>query len=284
MMNCIEIKGITKDFKNTRALNNVNLTFEENKIYGLLGRNGAGKSTLLKIISNRIFTDSGSVTVDGINSMEDDRALSKIYIMSESNLYPPKMKIKNIFKWTKEFYPAFDLDYANKLSKAFNLNVNKNTRSLSTGYNSIFKIIIALSVNVPYLFLDEPVLGLDANHRDLFYRFLIEKYSENPFSCVISTHLIEEVSTVIEDVVIIKNGEVIKNQTRDSLLESGFTISGSASAVDSFINGREVIGFDSIGGLKTAYILGEVNKSEVPDGLEITAMDLQKLFVQLTNS
>ena len=86
MMNCIEIKGITKDFKNTRALNNVNLTFEENKIYGLLGRNGAGKSTLLKIISNRIFTDSGSVTVDGINSMEDDRALSKIYIMSESNL------------------------------------------------------------------------------------------------------------------------------------------------------------------------------------------------------
>lgn len=259
MMNCIEIKGITKDFKNTRALNNVNLTFEENKIYGLLGRNGAGKSTLLKIISNRIFTDSGSVTVDGINSMEDDRALSKIYIMSESNLYPPKMKIKNIFKWTKEFYPAFDLDYANKLSKAFNLNVNKNTRSLSTGYNSIFKIIIALSVNVPYLFLDEPVLGLDANHRDLFYRFLIEKYSENPFCCVISTHLIEEVSTVIEDVVIIKNGEVIKNQTRDSLLESGFTISGSASAVDSFINGREVIGFDSIGGLKTAYILGEAS-------------------------
>lgn len=283
-MNCIEIKGITKDFKNTRALNNVNLMFEENKIYGLLGRNGAGKSTLLKIISNRIFTDSGSVTVDGVNSMENDRALSKIYIMSESNLYPPKMKIKNIFKWTKEFYPAFDLNYANKLSKAFNLNVNKNTRSLSTGYNSIFKIIIALSVNVPYLFLDEPVLGLDANHRDLFYRFLIEKYSENPFCCVISTHLIEEVSTVIEDVVIIKNGEVIKNQTRDSLLESGFTVSGSAAAIDSFVNGKEVIGIDSLGGLKTAYILGKVNKSEVPEGLEITAMDLQKLFVQLTNS
>lgn len=283
-MNCIEIKGVTKDFKSTRALNNVNLIFEENKIYGLLGRNGAGKSTLLKIISNRLFTDSGSVSIDGINSLENDRALSKIYIMSESNLYPPKMKIKNIFKWTKEFYPAFDSNYANKLSKAFNLNVNKNIRSLSTGYNSIFKIIIALSVNVPYLFLDEPVLGLDANHRDLFYRFLIEKYSENPFCCVISTHLIEEVSTVIEDVVILKNGEVIKNQTRDSLLESGFTVSGSAAVVDSFVNGREVIGFDSIGGLKTAYILGKVNKTEVPDGLEITAMDLQKLFVQLTNS
>lgn len=283
-MNCIEIKGVTKDYKNTRALNDINLRFEENKIYGLLGRNGAGKSTLLKIISNRIFSDSGSVTVDGENAVENDSALSKIYLMSESNLYPPKLKIKQAFKWTKEFYPDFDAEYAMKLSKEFGLNVNKNIRSLSTGYNSIFKIIIALSVNTPYVFLDEPVLGLDANHRDLFYRFLIEKYAQNPFCCVISTHLIEEVSTVIEDVVIIKNGEVIRNQTRDSLLESGSTISGAARAVDEFIKDREVIGFDAIGGLKTAYIWGKVDKSEVPEGLEISAMDLQKLFVQLTNS
>lgn len=283
-MNCIEVRGVTKDYKNTRALNNINLTFEENKIYGLLGRNGAGKSTLLKIISNRIFSNSGSVTVDGENALENDKALSKIYLMSESNLYPPKLKIKNAFKWTKEFYPDFDIEYANKLAKEFGLNVNKNVRSLSTGYNSIFKIIIALSVNTPYVLLDEPVLGLDANHRDLFYRCLIERYAENPFCCVISTHLIEEVSTVIEDVVIIKNGEVIRNQTRDSLLETGFTVSGATGAVDEFIKGREVIGCDMIGGLKTAYVLGRVDKNEVPDGLEVSAMDLQKLFVQLTNA
>lgn len=284
MMNCIEIKGVTKDYKGTRALNNVNIKFEENKIYGLLGRNGAGKSTLLKIISNRIFATSGEVLIDGIPAMENDKAQSKVYIMSESNLYPSKMKIKNIFKWTKEFYPDFDMEYANMLAKEFGLNVNKNIRSLSTGYNSIFKIIIALSVNTPYVFLDEPVLGLDANHRDVFYRFLIEKYAENPFCCVISTHLIEEVSTVIEDVVIIKNGEIIKNQTRDSLLESGYTVSGSATLVDSYISGKNVIGTDSIGGLKTAYVLGKVDRNELPAGLEITKMDLQKLFVQLTNS
>lgn len=283
-MNCIEINGITKDFKHTRALNNINLKFEENKIYGLLGRNGAGKSTLLKIITNRIFASSGTITVDGENALDNDKALSKIYLMSESNLYPQKMKVKNVFKWTKEFYPTFDSIYAEKLAKEFSLNTNKKLNSLSTGYNSIFKIIIALSVNVPYIFLDEPVLGLDANHRDLFYRFLIEKYSENPFCCVISTHLIEEVSTVIEDVIIIKSGEVIRNQTRDSLVETGFTISGSAALVDEFIKGKEIIGTDAIGGLKTAYVLGKADKSEIPDGLEVSAMDLQKLFVQLTNS
>ncbi len=284
MMSCIEIKGVTKSYKGTTALNNVSITFEENKIYGLLGRNGAGKSTLLKIISNRIFSDFGEVLIDGEPAMENDNALKKIYIMSESNLYPPKMKIKNIFKWTKEFYPDFDVDYANTLAKEFGLNVNKNTRSLSTGYNSIFKIIIALSVNTPYVFLDEPVLGLDANHRDMFYRFLIEKYAENPFCCVISTHLIEEVSTVIEDVVIIKEGNIIKNQSRDSLLESGYTVSGSSTVVDSYISDKNVIGTDSIGGLKTAYVLGRVDSTSIPSGLEITKMDLQKLFVQLTNS
>lgn len=280
----IEIKDVTKDFKNVRALNMINLTFEENKIYGLLGRNGAGKSTLLKIISNRIFSTEGEVLVDGENARENDKALGKIYLMNESNLYPPKMKIKNIFKWTKEFYPDFDIEYALKLAKAFNLNVNKYPRALSTGYTSIFKIIIALSVNTLYVFLDEPVLGLDANHRDIFYKFLIEKYAEKPFCCVISTHLIEEVSSVIEDVIIVKNGEVIRNQTRDSILRTGFTVTGSASAVDEFIKGRNVIGTDSIGGLKTAYVIGSVSGENIPVGIEISAMDLQKLFVQLTNS
>lgn len=280
----IEIKDVTKDFKNVRALNMINLTFEENKIYGLLGRNGAGKSTLLKIISNRIFSTSGEIFVDGENARENDKALGKIYLMNESNLYPPKMKIKNIFKWTKEFYPDFDIEYALKLAEAFNLNVNKYPRSLSTGYTSIFKIIIALSVNTPYVFLDEPVLGLDANHRDIFYKFLIEKYAEQPFCCVISTHLIEEVSSVIEDVIIVKNGEIIRNQTRDSILRTGFTVSGSAAAVDEFIKGRNVIGTDSIGGLKTAYVIGSVSGENIPAGIEISAMDLQKLFVQLTNS
>ena len=99
-------------------------------------------------------------------------------MMGEKNFYPDNMKIKEIFRWTKEFYPEFDTEYAMKLAEVFDLNLNKNVKSLSTGYNSIYKVIIALSVNTPYVLLDEPVLGLDANHRDLFYKLLIEKYSK----------------------------------------------------------------------------------------------------------
>jgi ABC-2 type transport system ATP-binding protein len=88
---------------------------------------------------------------------------------------------------------------------------------------------------------------------------------------------------MIEEVVILRDGEVIKNQSRDSLLQQGFAVTGSASAVDRFSNGKNVIGSDSIGGMKTAYILDDLNQSELDEGLEITKMDLQKLFVKLTN-
>ena len=282
-MKGIEVKNITKNYKDVCALNNVSLTFEENKIYGLLGRNGAGKSTLLNIITGRIFPDEGSVWIDGESATENDNALGKVYLMSEFTFYPEKMKVKEAFRWTKMFYPNFDEAYAKKMAERFELNTNKTVKSLSTGYTSIFKLVIALSVNTPYILLDEPVLGLDANHRDMFYKILIEKYSENPCTIVISTHLIEEVSNVIEDIIIIKKGEIIRNESREELLSQGYTVTGRTGVVDSFISNKNVIGIDVIGGLKTAYILGNIPR-EIPEGMEISKLDLQRLFIQLTNA
>lgn len=279
----IEVMNLNKSYGKTCALNNVSVKFEDNVIYGLLGRNGAGKTTLLNIITNHIFADSGEVLVDGIPSRENDAALQRMYLMSEHNYYPERMKIKDIFKWSRDFYPSFDMDVAMGMAEKFGLNVNKMVKGLSTGYTSIFKVIVALSVNAPYILLDEPVLGLDANHRDLFYRLLLQRYSENPCTIIISTHLIEEVSGIIENVVIINEGKIIKNESRDELMSKGYTVAGKASLVDSFIIGKEVLGMDLMGGLKSAYVLGRIDKEDVPEGLETSNIDLQKLFVKLTS-
>lgn len=281
-MSGIEVKNVSKSFGTVKALEDVSLKLERNKIYGLLGRNGAGKTTLLNIITNRIFEDSGEVLIEGEPHNENDNALGKIYMMGEANLYPENMKIKDVFKWTKAFYPDFNHEYAEKVAEMFGLNLNKKTNSLSTGYKSIYKLIVALSVNTPYVLLDEPVLGLDANHREMFYKLLLEKYAEKPFTAVISTHLIEEVSGIIENVIIIKNGRVIRNESCEELLSKGYTVSGTAAKVDSFIKDKQVIGTDTLGGLKTAYILGKP-EDNIPDGLELSKLDLQKLFIQLTN-
>ena len=281
-MSRIEVTDISKTFKDTKALSHVNLHFEENTIYGLLGRNGAGKTTLLNIINNRLFPDSGTVTLDGDTLTENTAALSRCFLTNENNLYPESMKVKDAFKWSQVFYPDFDMDYAGKLSKLFELPQKKKIKSLSTGYQSIFKNIVALSVNVPFVFLDEPVLGLDAYHRELFYKVLIEKYAERPFTAVISTHLIEEAANIIEQVIVIKSGQIICSKSLEELLASGYCVSGPAAQTDSYIQTKNVIGTESLGGLKTAYILG-IPDPDMPSGLEISRMDLQKLFIRLTD-
>jgi len=282
-MSNLVIEGVSKNYGSTRALNNVNVTFEAEKIYGLLGRNGAGKTTLLNIINNRIFADMGEITLGGAKAPENEEVQKKFYYTSEQMLFPKEMKVDKAIKWTAEFYPAFDTDYALHLASLFELPLKKKINSLSTGYKTIMKNVLALSVNTPYVFLDEPVLGLDANHREQFYRLLIEKYSNNPTTYVISTHLIEEVANIIEEVVIIKKGEIIKQDSKENLLSEGYAVSGVASMVDSYMKGKTVIGVDSLGGLKSAYILGSPDH-ELEMGLEISSLDLQKLFIQLTNS
>ncbi|MDP2842107.1 MAG: ABC transporter ATP-binding protein [Acetobacterium sp.] len=282
-MNGIQINDVTKTFGDTLALNQVCLTFEPHKIHGLLGRNGAGKSTLLNIITNRLFADNGTVTIDGLSGTENDHAQGMIYLMSEKNLYPESMTCNEAFKWTKQFFKDFDLDYALNLARQFKLDPKKKIQSLSTGYNSIFKIITALSVNTPYVLFDEPVLGLDANHREMFYRLLIEKYSNNPFTAIISTHLIEEIANLLEYVIIIKNGEILVNESCEALLSKGYSVTGTINQVDTFVKDKEVIGEDVLGGLKTATVIGSINKSTLPDGIEIANLDLQKLFIKLTN-
>ena len=277
------IKHVTKQFGSFVALKDVSLTFEANKIYGLLGRNGAGKSTLLNIVTNKLFPEAGEVTLGGQSVQENDEAQRNIYCMREQNLYPDKMKVKDVFKWSAGFYPNFDLEYANILVEKFQLPLNKTVKSLSTGYGSIYKIIVALSCHAPILLFDEPVLGLDAYHRDLFYKELLVNYSKHPKTIVISTHLIEEASDLIERVVIIKEGAVILDEDTETLLAKGYTVSGPAKMVDDYIADKDLIGMESLGGLKTAYILGSVNKQELPSGLESSKLDLQKIFIQLTN-
>ncbi len=279
----IEVKNITKHYGKTCALNNVSLTFADNKIYGLLGRNGAGKSTLLNIISNRIFADSGTISIDGMPALENDAAIGRLYAMGEKTYYPESMRIKEVFKWTKLFYPQFDDAFARSLAEQFGLKLNKKIKSLSTGYLTIFKLVVALSVNTPYILLDEPVLGLDANNRDLFYRILLEKYSNNPFTIIISTHLIEEVANLIEDVVIIKEGQIICSEAREQLLANSYSVAGSAIAVDAYTAGKKLLGCEMLTGLKTAYIMGQPDCVTAGE-LEFAKIDLQKLFIQLTNA
>ena len=276
----IEIKDLSKNFGSTKALVNVSLSFEENSIYGLLGNNGAGKSTLFNIITNRLYPTSGTILLDGKQVADNDHALGNIFMQGDKNLYPEDMRVKKALEATAHFYPDFDMKYALTLAEKFELPLKKKIQSLSTGYASIFRLVLALSVNTPYLLLDEPVLGLDAQHRDMFYKTLLQKYAENPCCVVISTHLIAEVAGIISQAVILRQGQVIRNLPVEEMLASGYSVSGPAKLVDDYSIGRNIISSQSLGGLKTVCLEGE-RDSAAPMGLEFDNLNLQDYFIQL---
>ncbi|MGE5598438.1 MAG: ATP-binding cassette domain-containing protein, partial [Bacteroidota bacterium] len=141
----IEIRNLSKRFGRTEAVRDVSLELLPGKIYGLLGRNGAGKTTLLNLVTNKLFPDAGEVLIDGETAVENDRAQAKIFHMAERNLYPPEMKVKEAIRWTREFYPGFSPDYAAALIEKFSLDPGKKIKSLSTGYQSICKMILAMA-------------------------------------------------------------------------------------------------------------------------------------------
>ncbi len=278
----IELKNISKSFGGVHALSDVSLTFGGGKIYGLLGPNGAGKTTLLNIITNRLYADSGEVTIDGEAAPGRDRALGKVYMMAEQNLFPESMKVKGALKVTADFLPSFDLELAMSLAKKFDLPLSKKVKALSTGYSSILRLVLALSAGTPYVIFDEPVLGLDAQHRDIFYRLLMEHCGGGEQTVILSTHLIQEAAQLIEHAVIIKGGKILRDASAEALTGAAHTVTGPAGLVDDYTAGRKLLSETAIGGLKTACVEGEPD-ARIPAGLEISPMGLQDYFISLMN-
>lgn len=279
----IEIQHLNKFYGKTQALNDVTVTFEAEKIYGLLGRNGAGKTTLLNLIANRIFTPYGNILLDGEELSENEKALSKLFLVNSDNFYPKYMSVEKAFRLTKSFYKEFDLEKARDFSKLFALRTSSRIGALSTGYQTIFKDILALSMDLPYIFMDEPALGLDANHRELLYRLLVTEYAEKPRTYVLSTHLIDEIANVIENVVILDEGKILTDETCENLLSRGYTATGLQAQIETFVADKTVIGKTKLGTFVSVNVLDENGRTNsVPEGIEITPLDLQKLFVAMT--
>ena len=164
----------------------------------------------------------------------------------------------------------------------------KRVSALSRGQKSSLGVVLGLAARAPLTILDEVYLGMDAAARTAFYRELLADYLAHPRTMILSTHLIEEVADLFEQVIIIDHGRLVLHEEADVLRGRGVTVTGPAAAVDSFVAGRTVLGEQSLGGVRAATLYGRLDPADAErassTGLTLGPVGIQDLFVHLTNT
>ncbi|MGD8190818.1 ABC transporter ATP-binding protein [Brevibacillus ginsengisoli] len=286
MKNIVEVRGLTKTYGGVNAVDDVSFTIESGKIYGLLGRNGAGKTSIMHMLTAQLFPTSGELLVFGEAPYENNRVLSQVCFIKESQKYPDHFRVIDVLDLCPVIFQNWDQQFANQLLYDFRLPLKRAMKKLSRGMLSSVGIIIGLASRAPLTMFDEPYLGLDAVARELFYDRLIEDYAEHPRTIVLSTHLIDEVSRILEHVIVIDSGKIILNEEAEAIRGQAYTVLGQAENVEAFISGQETIDRQPFGVLLSATVLGSLvpqrRKQAESLGLELATVSLQQLIVHLT--
>ena len=282
----IEVKNLTKRYRDVVAVDDVSFAIEKDTIYGLLGRNGAGKTTVMSILTAQNFATSGDVRVFGMEPYENVKVLSRMCFVRESQKYPDDAKPKHAFKMARLFFPNWSQEIADQLIKDFQLPMNRRIKKLSRGQLSAVGVIIGLASRAEITFFDEPYLGLDAVARQIFYDRLLEDYTEHPRTVILSSHLIDEVSNLIERVLVIDRGRIVMDEATDAVRDRAANIVGDAAAVDAFVAGRQVIHRETLGNVASVTVLGALTPADrellTAAGLEAGPVSLQQLIVRVT--
>lgn len=215
-MALIEIEGLYKSYNKLLALNNLNLSLEGGQIVGLLGPNGSGKTTLIKILNDLLKADRGNILIDGKNPSTETKEV--VAYLPDRNSFPDYMKIKDLINMQADFFKDFDIEKANSMIEDLGINTNMGFKSLSKGMGEKVQLALVMSRKAKVYLLDEPIGGVDPAARDYILRTIISNY--NPESVVIiSTHLISEIESVLDDVIFIKNGEIVLHKSPDLIRE-----------------------------------------------------------------
>ena len=283
----VELRGVTQRYGDVTALDDVSLTIRPGTITGLLGRNGSGKSTTGALLAAFRRPTAGAVLVDGEEPWENERVVPGVCFVRESGDVLDDYSLRDNLSYLSGARPHFSHELADELLELFELDLKRKPSKLSRGKKSAFGIVVGLAARAPLTILDEVHLGLDAPSRYAFYDALLADYAEHPRTIVLSSHLIDEVERLLEDVVVLDRGRVLIAQDAESLRAEGVSVTGPAAAVADFVAGRDVLATQRLGGTTQTTVRGALLEGEVrrarEAGLELGPVPLQDLFVHLTD-
>lgn len=286
-MNAIEFHNVSKLYGGFKALDNLSFSIKENTITGVIGRNGAGKTTLLKTIAGFYPVSSGEVRVFSVNPLNNLKVSSNLIFVDDNMVFPPWLNLAEILKASASFYPNWDGILAKRLFDYFDFNPKQLHHHLSKGMKSTFNMIIGLSSRCPVTIFDEPTTGMDASIRKDFYKALLKDYLAHPRTILFSSHLLNEIDSILENVLLIRNGNVALHELIDDLKEYAVGLRGKSSVIEKVTKGMEVIYVEDFGNDYTYSVVKDIYPESTwleakKQGIELSPVLTEDLCVYLT--
>lgn len=210
----IECRSLCKAFSGRIALDNVDLSIGRGRIVGLLGPNGSGKTTLIKLMNGLIDPTKGELFIDG--EKPGTYTKSVISYLPDRPYFADWMTVKDVLNMFIDFYKDFDSDKAQQMCASMGIHLNDRIRTMSKGTREKVQLILVMSRKAQLYLLDEPIAGVDPAARDYILSTIINNYNEEG-TVVISTHLISDIERILDEVVFIRNGRVVRHEAVDDI-------------------------------------------------------------------
>ena len=219
----LECSGLSKQYTSgCYALNNLNLSLERGQIIGLLGPNGSGKTTFIKLINDLLTPTSGQILIAGKLPGVDTKAM--ISYLPERTHLDQTMKIKDLIKYFADFYEDFRTERAFTMLKDLNIDQNARLKNLSKGTKEKVQLILVMSRDAKLYILDEPIGGVDPAARDYILHTILNNYNEEA-TILLSTHLIHDIESILDQVIFIRQGQLVLNASVDEIrMEQGKSV------------------------------------------------------------
>lgn len=209
-------KHLTKTFGSLTALSDINFQIEPGRIVGLLGPNGSGKTTFIKIANGLLTPTGGSIHISG--SPIGTGTKERVSYLPDKNYLNNWMRVNQLFDYFNDFYSDFDRNKAYEMLKRLDIKDNQKLKSMSKGTKEKVQLILVMSREADLYLLDEPIGGVDPAARDYILNTIITNYNEHG-SILISTHLISDIEQILDDVIFLKNGEIVLSSSVDEIRE-----------------------------------------------------------------
>jgi len=257
MSSLVSSRGVSKNFGQVRAVDDVSFEIEKGKILGLIGPNGAGKTTLLKAVLG--LTDcEGDLSVLGLNPFRQRKQLMQnICFIADVAVLPRWIKVSQLLDYVDSIHPNFSRSRAEELLRQTSVRAGARVKELSKGMVVQLHLSIVMAIDAKLLVLDEPTLGLDILFRKEFYANLLSDYFDEDRTILVTTHQVEEIENLLTDIMFINDGKILLDSTMDSLGdqylelmtsgEEAIKARGLRPIAESEMFGKSVMLFDGIG-------------------------------------